>query len=310
MPKKVVISQGHGGADAGSIGADGKSEKTRIRNLAPLVEERIEKAGYKVTLKNEKNASGRWAFSFASGDFKFSLHFNSFNKKATGTECLYKKKSMRANAAKMSRMVAKAIGIKDRGAKYRSDLYMMNIGFDLLLEVCFHDNKKDLEAYKRNMTKVADAIAEVIIDILGGVPSSGESAAPGSPSSSTGELKVDGSWGNDTTEKSQKVFKTPQDGVVANQPYSNKKYLINVYAGSWEFKKTGYARGSELIKAIQKFLKERDLYYGDTDGWCGRQTVIAMQKFLRGKGYYDDSVDGSMGPNTVKGWQKYINIRL
>ena len=74
------------------------------RQLVPLVEERIEKAGYKLVLKNEKNASGRWAFSFVSGDFKFSLHFNSFNKKATGTECLYKKKSMRANAAKMSRM--------------------------------------------------------------------------------------------------------------------------------------------------------------------------------------------------------------
>lgn len=304
MAKKLFISQGHGGADNGSTGADGHSEKSRIRNLAPLVEERVKKAGINVTVKNEKNTSGKWAFSFASGDLKFSMHFNAFNKKATGTECIYKKSSMRSNAAKMSKKVAAAMGITNRGAKYRSDLYMMNIGFDLLLEVCFHDNKKDLQKYKDNRAAVADAIADVIIDILGGKKTSGGSSSKPSASNNNGKLEIDGSWGNDTTEKSQKVFKTTRDGIVSNQPYSNKKYLANCYAGSWEFKKSGYKKGSDLVREIQ------ELVGAEADGWCGKQTVRRMQQFLKKKNLYDDSIDGFMGPNTVKAWQKYINSRL
>lgn len=305
---KVFISQGHGGADGGSTGADGKSEKTRIRNLVPLIEERLKGKGISVTVKNEKGSNGSWAFSTASGDLKFSVHFNAFNKKATGTECIYKKSGMKKHAAKMSKKVAAAIGVTDRGAKYRDDLYMMNIGFDLLLEVCFHDNKKDLEKYKPNMKAVADAIVEVIVDIVGGKADTGGSDKPSKPDD--GKLDIDGSWGKDCTRKSQKVFKTTQDGIVSFQPASNQKYLANCYEGAWKFYHSGYDAGSELIRAIQKFLKDKGYYFGKIDGWCGKQTVIAIQKFLRAEGLYAGEIDGSMGPATVKAWQKYINSRL
>lgn len=304
MAKKLFISQGHGGADAGSTGADGHSEKMRIRKLAPLIEKRVEKAGISVTVRDEKNANGKWAFSAASGDLKFSIHFNAFNKNATGTECIYKKSSMKANAARMSKKVAAAMGITDRGAKYRSDLYMMNIGFDLLLEVCFHDNKKDLNKYQDNKEKVADAIADVIIDILGGKKGS-SSDKPSKPSKpDDGKLDIDGSWGKDTTRKSQQVFKTTKDGIVSNQPQSNKKYLANAYEGSWEFERTGYEKGSELIREIQRLVKAK------VDGWCGGETVEKIQKFLKEKGLYKGKIDRSMGTETVKAWQKYINSRL
>lgn len=121
---------------------------------------------------------------------------------------------------------------------------------------------------------------------------------------------VDGSWGNDCTYKSQKVFGTTADGIVSYQPQVNKKYLANCYTGSWQFYKSGYSAGSQLIKAIQKMLKSSGYYTGAIDGWCGKQTVTAIQKLLKAKGLYSDSIDGSMGPNTVKGWQKYINSRV
>lgn len=304
MAKTVFISQGHGGADGGSTGADGKSEKKRIRNLAPLVEKHLEDAGFKVIRKDEKNKNGSWAFSSASGCVKISLHFNAFNEKAQGVECYYKKSSMKKYASKMSKNVAKVIGTTDRGGKYTDSLRMMNVGFDLLLEVCFHDNKKDLQKYKDNMRAVAKAIAEVLIDILGGKSITNNSTNKPSTKPKSDKLEVDGSWGKDCTKKSQKVFKTTQDGIISNQPNGNKRYLPNAATVSWKFEIAGYSEGSALIKAIQRFLGIND------DGWCGKNTVKAMQKFLKNKGYYTGNIDGSMGSKTVKAWQKYINSRL
>lgn len=138
----------------------------------------------------------------------------------------------------------------------------------------------------------------------------GGSSSTSSAITSAKTTVVDGSWGNDCTYKSQKVFGTTADGIVSYQPKSNKKYLANCYTGSWKFYSSGYSAGSELIRAIQKMLKSAGYYTGAIDGWCGKQTVTAIQKFLKAKGLYSDSIDGSMGPNTVKGWQKYINSRV
>lgn len=138
----------------------------------------------------------------------------------------------------------------------------------------------------------------------------GGSSSASSAITSAKTTAVDGSWGIDCTYKSQKVFGTTADGIVSYQPQVNKKYLANCYTGSWQFYKSGYSAGSELIRAIQKMLKSSGYYTGAIDGWCGKQTVTAIQKFLKAKGLYSDSIDGSMGPNTVKGWQKYINSRV
>lgn len=124
-----------------------------------------------------------------------------------------------------------------------------------------------------------------------------------------GKLAVDGSWGKDCTKKSQKVLGTTIDGIVSNQPASNKKYLPNAYSGSWEFT-NNYKGGSALIKAIQTMLKKAGEYKGKIDGWCGKLTVLALQAFLKSKGLYTGKLDGSMGPATVKAWQRYINSRL
>ena len=117
------------------------------------------------------------------------------------------------------------------------------------------------------------------------------------------KLAVDGSWGKDCTKKSQKVLGTKVDGIVSNQPASNKKYLPNAYSGSWEFT-NNCKGGSALIKAVQKLVGAK------VDGWCGKATVKAMQKWLKAKGLYAGNIDGSMGPATVKAWQRYINSRL
>lgn len=158
---KILLSAGHGGTDSGSIGADKGKEKDRTIALANKVSDYLKKAGHSVTVKQEKNSSGAWVFKNRTGyDYALSIHFNAFNGTATGTECLYK--TSLGKAKELSKMVANVLGVKNRGAKQRNELYMLNVGFDNLLEVCFHDNSSDLEVYNKKINEVAKKIAEAI----------------------------------------------------------------------------------------------------------------------------------------------------
>lgn len=192
---KILLSAGHGGTDSGSIGSDNGKEKDRTINLANKVASYLRNAGHTVTVNTEKTSNGSWRFKNRSGyDFALSIHFNAFDGTATGVECLYKGTVKKATT--MSKAVANAMGLKDRGAKSRPGLYMLNIGFDNLIEVCFHDNSSDLNKYNNNIDKVAKAIADTI---------NGSSA--GSSSSS-----------NNSTSSNQDYT-----GKITYQSYDNKK---------------------------------------------------------------------------------------
>ena len=119
------------------------------------------------------------------------------------------------------------------------------------------------------------------------------------------KLTVDGEWGKATTKACQKMLGTTEDGIVSNQSANSKKYLPAALESSWEFKTSGYSKGSALIKAIQKLVG-----VVIRDGICGKNTVKAMQKFLKNKGFYKGTADGVMGEITVKAWQNYINSRI
>ncbi len=158
---KIILSAGHGNIDSGSIGYDKGKEKDRTKELANLVATLLRNEGHIVAVIEEKTYNSNWNIRDRRAyDYALSIHFNAFNGNATGTEVLYK--NTVGKAAEMSKKVANVLGIKDRGAKQRTDLYMMNIGFDALIEVCFHDNKGDLEAYNGKKNEVAKVIAEVI----------------------------------------------------------------------------------------------------------------------------------------------------
>ena len=181
---KILLSAGHGGTDSGSIGADKGKERDRTIYLANKVATLLKNSGHTVTVNSEKTATGSWRFKNRNGyDYALSIHFNAFNGNATGTEVLYKGTTKKAN--ELSKAVSNILGITNRGAKSRTDLYMMNIGFDNLIEVCFHDNKSDLEKYNVNIDKVAIAIATVI---NGGTPTPTPKPSPSKPTV-TGDIK-------------------------------------------------------------------------------------------------------------------------
>ena len=136
----------------------------------------------------------------------------------------------------------------------------------------------------------------MVREYLGGKPAPSKPVAPPKPTSN--KINVDGSWGQATTKALQKILGTKQDGIVSNQPTINRKYLYSASSTSWQFKKTGYSAGSNMIRALQKLIGAK------VDGWFGKNSVITLQRFLKVK------ADGSMGPATVRALQKYINSRL
>ena len=107
-------------------------------------------------------------------------------------------------------------------------------------------------------------------------------------------IAVDGVWGHELTKRLQEIFKTGVDGVISDQPTSNKKYCAGIAAAEWSGKLSG---GSDLIKAMQKWA-------GVTaDGYIGPQTIRALQKKL------GTPVDGviSYPSAMVKALQEWCN---
>lgn len=192
---KILLSAGHGGTDSGSIGSDKGKEKDRTLEISNLVATKLKEAGHEVTIKQEKNSNGNWVFKNRNGyDYALSIHFNAFNGSATGVECLYKNKD--GKATELSKEVANVLELKNRGAKKRTDLYMLNIGFDNLLEVCFHDNSKDLDAYNKKKNEVVNIIAEVINGGKIKVPST-SNASNGKKIDVKYQVYCNGKWYND-----------------------------------------------------------------------------------------------------------------
>ena len=148
--------------------------------------------------------------------------------------------------------------------------------------------------WERFLNMIRGYLGQATVPVKPQAPS--KPSKPSKPTSN--KINVDGSWGQATTKALQKILGTKQDGIVSNQPTINRKYLYSASSTSWQFKKTGYSAGSNMIRALQKLIGAK------VDGWFGKNSVIALQRFLKVK------ADGSMGPATVRALQKYINSRL
>lgn len=89
-----------------------------------------------------------------------SIHLNAGG--GTGCEVYYTSSKGKTYAGKVSAAVAKALGIKDRGAKESDTLYVLNhtTAPAILVECCFVDNKTDKAAW--DVDKCAKAIVEAV----------------------------------------------------------------------------------------------------------------------------------------------------
>ncbi|MFZ7807276.1 N-acetylmuramoyl-L-alanine amidase [Bacillus thuringiensis] len=100
-------------------------------------------------------------------DLVISFHLNASNGNGQGVEVLYyDKKDL---AAKISAQLAKDIGWRDRGAKQRTDLAVLNgtKAPAILIELGFIDNESDMA--KWNVDKIANSIVFALTGQTGGV---------------------------------------------------------------------------------------------------------------------------------------------
>ena len=97
-----------------------------------------------------------------SSERTLSHHLNAFNGKATGAEVWYYAgdEVMRQKAARISSIIAKTLGIVDRGPKATTSLYVVAYTNPhcLLIEWYFVDNPNDRAAWDRNGTAAMNAV--------------------------------------------------------------------------------------------------------------------------------------------------------
>ncbi|PEB19740.1 N-acetylmuramoyl-L-alanine amidase [Bacillus toyonensis] len=111
-----------------------------------------------------------------SVDLVISFHLNAYNGSANGVEvCYYDQQAL---AAKVSAQLAKDIGWSNRGAKQRTDLYVLNStkAPAILIELGFIDNESDMA--KWDVDKIANSI---VYALTGQTVGSSQPTAPTPP---------------------------------------------------------------------------------------------------------------------------------
>lgn len=304
---KLFVIAGHGAGDPGACG-NGYSEAERVRALASRIKAY---GGNSVTIADTNRnwyADNGISKLDISKDYQIlELHMDSGVPIAKGGHVIINGKY---TADKYDNALAAMIsGFFPGRAKTivgRTDLANPNRaarkGYSYRLMECgFISNAGDVNIFNSKIDEIAKGILSAFEIIPGNAKPSSSSSAPTKPSQSVSaehgsdKIKVDGKWGPATTKKAQKVFGTKVDGIVSNQPYTNRQYLPNAYTASWEFKTERYDYGSSLIRAIQTKIG------ATVDGYFGPKSVKKFQQFLGVK------IDGSMGPATVMAFQAWLN---
>lgn len=195
-----------------------------------------------------------------SVDLDISIHLNAGG--GTGTEVLYTSEKGKAYAAKVSAAVAAALGIKDRGAKERDDLYVLNHtkAPAILVECCFVDSTTD-----RDKWDVDKCVAAIVQGITG-------KAAVTENNTGTGSGKTDEAEKTETNKKETSSAKAVNYKVKINTASG-----VNVRKGPGEdySKITAIANGKTVT-----ITKEQDGwgYVKEYKGWiCLKYTKKASE---------------------------------
>lgn len=168
---KVFLMAGHGGGSPGAVW----HERREAHETIKLVDEVYEKVRphmpsdhelVKVPHSLDYDNGARWVKDrMGKWDIVIDFHFNAFYKtSAHGTETLYN--GNKKFAKRVNDNVTKHLGLRNRGVKRRTDLYLMRLLPDssALLEVCFLSNKSDMRTYdKKGVKAVANAVYSVVM---------------------------------------------------------------------------------------------------------------------------------------------------
>ena len=173
---KIFINPGHGGEDPGACG-NGLKERDVVLKIGRRVADYLRKVNYDVKLAQIDglqeicDASNNWG-----ANLFVSIHCNSFNSRAKGTETFYYQFSAAGKklADCIQRQIVSSLGTVDRGLKTK-----LSSGYDVtvtkytdcpavLVETAFIDNETDAALLRNRQDDFARAIARGVTDYVGG----------------------------------------------------------------------------------------------------------------------------------------------
>lgn len=261
---------GHGGAgkwtDPGAMG-NGLKEAEVAREINAKI---VKALGCKDTTDNSgTSVNGILAntvrnINNSPSGYQISNHLNSFGSaSATGVEVLYGDISDKPMADKVSKAIADALGLPNRGAKDGSWLYIANnSNWDkkvLLIEWGFISNPNDMKALKANMDKAIKAMLACFghnVTISGG----GTTTAPKpTPSKPTYEII-------NRTKSDSRVGTKPTILSRASMYATGQKVNPIVHGKSYKVIEKGTRKGDNknayLLDGITSWVLEQDLDFG------------------------------------------------
>lgn len=171
-PKRsVYLDYGHGGRDSGAVGTGGRREKDDALFIGRKIAKELRGRGITVyesrTGDTYPSLQSRASESNSKKPNYFvSIHRNAATGVAGGSETLvYSTNSVKAKGlASVINGKLRAIGFRDRGIKYRSDLYVLRAteAPAVLVELGFIDNKADNDLFDSKSNRIAKDIADGI----------------------------------------------------------------------------------------------------------------------------------------------------
>lgn len=172
----AVMSSGHAKYVSGAVGYLNEVNEARrvVERVAALAKAKGGSIGvyHDNTSKTQSANIGSIVANHKAHSRKLdvSVHFNAFKttSSAMGVEVLYKNDSQKANAAKLSAAIAKVSGLKNRGAKKRTNLGFLNsLSNSLLIEICFVDSSVDAKIYRDKFESICKAISDFVLSATG-----------------------------------------------------------------------------------------------------------------------------------------------
>lgn len=169
----LTISAGHYGKGTGASGYLDEGEETVY--VVQELGKKLHQKGLKATIiidGQSKNQQQNLAYlikqhNATQRELDISIHFNAAlteQKEGIGTEVLYVNPAISSFAQKMSTEVAKAGRFKNRGAKQRTNLAVLNgtTKKSILIEICFVNSEQDVKLYRTNKNQIIEAIADTL----------------------------------------------------------------------------------------------------------------------------------------------------
>lgn len=173
----ILLIAGHGAGDSGAVG-NGYKEADLTREVCKLLKPMLDNYANVAIADTNRNwysyLSNGGSFNFTEYDYVLEIHFNAGvndtngNGTTTGTE-IYITTSEKTHGVETNIVNGiSSIGFKNRGVKSKNFTVISrakNQGVSsALLEVCFIDDKDDINLYQSRKTEIVQAIANGIIN--------------------------------------------------------------------------------------------------------------------------------------------------